>query len=190
MITYGRNYVGQFEKGLEKGKGTFNYHDGIKHIGEWNNDQRKNITIYNPTGIVSDFIGNGNPYEEDMDVFLSKLSEIDSEPESVEEKNTLYRKIVNNKEVWESEGVISRHHRYIGDIKENLPNGFGVIYYLTGSQYKGNLLNGKRHGQGTYSDNQGFKDEGIWKNDIRWNVIMYDSGKNIIGRIVEGKSVK
>jgi hypothetical protein len=53
--------------------------------------------------------------------------------------------------------------------------------------YEGGFKNGKFHGQGTYSFNEGRKVEGINKNGQPWNAIMYDKKGIVIKEYFEGK---
>ena len=69
--------------------------------------------------------------------------------------------------------------KYLGDIKNGLANGFGVmIYYdeheLSGGTYIGYWKNDKKTGEGIWYAPDGSIREGIWKDDI------FQYSKNIL----------
>ena len=45
----------------------------------------------------------------------------------------------------------SNGDRYVGAIKNYLPNGVGVYYYAKGDRYEGDMVNGLPHGKGIYT---------------------------------------
>lgn len=54
--------------------------------------------------------------------------------------------------------------KYIGEIKDNMPNGFGTYYFPSGNVYIGQHQNGSFHGQGILIHNDGSQTkEGIWE---------------------------
>ena len=57
---------------------------------------------------------------------------------------------------------------YIGQFKDNLRNGKGILYYKNGNiLYEGEFVNGKREGQGKYFDEFGTYYDGQWKNNLK-----------------------
>jgi len=56
--------------------------------------------------------------------------------------------------------------------------------------YKGDVKNGKPHGQGTETLSDGRKYEGEWKDGKRWNGTTYEIDGTIFGKIVNGKKIK
>ena len=61
--------------------------------------------------------------------------------------------------------------KYIGEIKNGLKDGKGILYYNKNDKnnrkkYEGNFKNDKREGKGIFYWNNGDKYEGDWKNDI------------------------
>ena len=50
-------------------------------------------------------------------------------------------------------------------------SGVGEFIYDSGNKYNGEILNGKRHGHGVYTDSSGNKYDGEWKDDKMINGI-------------------
>jgi hypothetical protein len=57
-------------------------------------------------------------------------------------------------------------------------------------KYVGEIENGKPHGYGTLISNIGFKTVGIWKYGDLWNVKQYDNHGELWNEYVNGKEVK
>jgi len=62
---------------------------------------------------------------------------------------------------------------YIGDIKNNQANGYGVAILKSGSRYEGDWYNNKRHGIGQFFWDDGDYYEGAYKDDKREGLGMY-----------------
>jgi hypothetical protein len=52
---------------------------------------------------------------------------------------------------------------YLGEMKDNLPDGKGVLTRADGSTYEGAFKNGERHGQGTFKFSTGETYVGEWQ---------------------------
>ncbi|CAH8649768.1 unnamed protein product [Schistosoma intercalatum] len=82
-----------------------------------------------------------------------------------ENGNTFEGKIVNDmlhghgEFHWDETGLM-----YIGDFKENKITGRGKITWPNKSEYIGDVVDGIRHGFGTYTDSNGLQYTGQWKN--------------------------
>ncbi|CAI2735157.1 unnamed protein product [Schistosoma spindalis] len=70
---------------------------------------------------------------------------------------------------WDETGLV-----YIGDFKENKITGCGKIIWPNKSEYIGDVVDGIRHGFGTYIDSNGLQYTGQWKNGKK-------QGKNGLG---------
>ena len=55
--------------------------------------------------------------------------------------------------------------KYIGGIKNNLREGYGILYFVNGNKYEGEFKNDKKEGYGIYYYNNGNKYECEFKND-------------------------
>jgi hypothetical protein len=41
-------------------------------------------------------------------------------------------------------------NRYVGQMRNNKENGFGIYFYQNGDKYEGEWMNGKKHGTGLF----------------------------------------
>jgi hypothetical protein len=69
------------------------------------------------------------------------------------------------------------------------PQSSTSIKYSDGAEYVGEVKGGKRHGQGTYTDADGFKYVGEWKYGEPWNGFTSKKG-SIIAEFKEGVSTR
>ena len=80
---------------------------------------------------------------------------------------------------------------YLGEFKNNLPNGKGVKYYSNGNiQYEGHIMNGKYEGKGKFIWEDGRYYIGQWKNHLPngKGTKYYSNGNiNIEGYWIDGK---
>ena len=85
-------------------------------------------------------------------------------------------KYINGKYIWEDEKY------YIGEVKNNIPNGRGIKYHPKGNiLYEGNFINGKFEGNGKYYYDDGKCFIGEFKNGLRnGKGIEYYKNGNII----------
>ena len=69
----------------------------------------------------------------------------------------------------EGEGTFTLRHfyglKYIGEWKNDKPQGMGVITWLDGRKFEGNFSMGKKEGEGTFTDKNGIVATGTWKYD-------------------------
>ena len=68
--------------------------------------------------------------------------------------------------VWRGFGEEETHPKYIGDVKNGKPNGFGIMIFPNGNKYIGGWKKGRWNGQGTFTTSNGSKYEGESKNGI------------------------
>lgn len=64
---------------------------------------------------------------------------------------------------------------YFGDLENNMANGKGFGYWLSGSTYEGTWKNNKRHGKGIFIWADGEKYEGDYQEDLRHGYGVYSS---------------
>ena len=68
--------------------------------------------------------------------------------------------------LWHGQGTLTTSsYKYVGEFREGLWHGQGALI-SAGISYVGKFKNGLRHGQGTYTQSDGRKKEGIWKDNI------------------------
>jgi len=84
---------------------------------------------------------------------------------------------------WYKYGNEKIHQKYIGETKNCLPDGKGTHTFPNGDKYIGEFRKGKKHGQGTIYWSNGNKVVGEFQYNEYFNVTIYDSDGNEIGRI-------
>ena len=100
---------------------------------------------------------------------------------------TLYLWETSLGNVWKRFGDKETHPKYQGQVKDERPNGLGILIDPTGKKYVGRWKNGIREGQGSQIYKGGGKYSGSWKNGSWWNGKQIDSKGNIKGMVVNGK---
>ena len=81
-------------------------------------------------------------------------------------RNDIYEKRNNGKYI-NGKYIYEDDKYYIGEYKDNIPNGKGIKYYLNGNiQYEGNFINGKFEGNGKGIWENGEYYIGEWKNGL------------------------
>ncbi|WP_107037599.1 MORN repeat-containing protein [Brumimicrobium mesophilum] len=72
---------------------------------------------------------------------------------------------------------------YLGEVKNEKANGFGIGIFNTGGVYKGDWKNNKRHGKGSYNWKDGHRYIGEYINDERegQGTYMWENGEKYVG---------
>lgn len=72
---------------------------------------------------------------------------------------------------------------YVGEVKDNKANGYGIAILETGSRYEGNWKNSKRHGKGKFYWDDGEHYEGQYEYDLRqgYGTYFWNNGEKYIG---------
>ena len=97
----------------------------------------------------------------DMDLDDSKINVVnESLPDIQEEETSNLFENIKDEYI-----TLSNGSRYIGEVKNNLPNGKGEEYFNQGDIYKGSFVNGKKEGYGIFEKRNKFIYEGYFKND-------------------------
>ena len=63
---------------------------------------------------------------------------------------------------------------YTGEVSNGVRHGQGTFTFADGSKYVGEFRDHKYHGQGVYTESNGLKYVGEWKNGNPWNGTEYD----------------
>ena len=113
-----------------------------------------------------------------LDTAIMKINYIINESkknlESIKKDfSSLYQKInefqSNNNKTSQNKELKFDEGKYIGQVENNLQEGFGTFYYTSGSIYEGEWKKGKKEGIGKFYCNKepfdGDRYEGNWKND-------------------------
>jgi hypothetical protein len=66
-------------------------------------------------------------------------------------REILFLKEVNGVEEWFENSSEETDVKYVGEIRNGLPNGTGTKFWPSGAKYEGNFKVGKYNGQGTYT---------------------------------------
>ena len=93
---------------------------------------------------------------------------------------------VNGESEWLKNDDEDTDGKYLGEIRNGVPEGQGTFTFPDGEQYVGEWKEGLYHGQGTYTHPDGGKYEGEWKEGKEWNGELYDTDGKIIGTYVNG----
>lgn len=72
---------------------------------------------------------------------------------------------------------------YIGGVKNNKANGYGIAIFETGSRYEGQWSDNLRHGEGKFYWNDGEIYEGRYRNDKRdgFGIYFWENGEKYVG---------
>ena len=81
---------------------------------------------------------------------------------------TLYRWGKYSDKVWKGFGDKDTHPVYKGDVKNGKPHGQGTETLSDGRKYEGEWKDGERNGQGTGSSTDGEKYSGEWKDGKKY----------------------
>jgi len=158
----GRKYVGEFKNHEYNGQGTFTYPSGRKYVGEWKDSEIWNITEYDKNGniigkyVVGRFIG----VEEEI---LDKCVVIEKS-----QRGVLFQRKINGVWEWCKDGNEKTDGKYLGEIRNGVPNGQGTQTLPNGTKYEGKWKKGKYNGQGTLTSYDGEKYVGEWKDGYIW----------------------
>ena len=125
----------------------------------------------------------------------------------------LFGESVNDDWIWFVDGNEKTDSKYVGEIRNGVPNGQGthttpkgnkyegewndgkkdgkgMYINKNGDKYGGEFKEGKRNGKGTYTWSNGSRYVGRWKDGERWKGRQYDRNGNIMGRFLNGVKQK
>ena len=154
------------------------FNNGQIYKGSWNIKNQRNgfgISI-NPNGLIykglwsNDKIGN-------YGLFLGK-------------NGNYFKGEKEGKLEGRGEMEIKGKYKYIGDFKNDLPNGKGFLEdYEKQYQYNGDIVDGVKEGKGTLEYTDGTKYEGDFKDDLYdgKGIIKFNDGRIYEGELKEGK---
>ena len=108
----------------------------------------------------------------------------------IEQNEVLYIRKVNGKWGYYKTGDENKDIKYVGEIKNGLPNGRGKEISPDGYKYEGEYRDGVPHGQGTETLSNGWKYVGEWREGKPWNITIYGKSGIIIMKYVNGVEQK
>ena len=82
------------------------------------------------------------------------------------ESGVFFHKKVNGVWRWVKNGNEKTDSKYVGEIRNGIPNGQGTHTTPKGNKYEGEWKDGKKDGKGIWINSKGNKYEGEWKDGI------------------------
>ena len=192
-------YEGEYLNGKRNGTGKEYYYDGnIYFEGEYLNGIRWNGKAYDIKNNALYELKNGKGFVEgryNNSYYKGEYSNGKLNGKGKEYYNTSKYKSLKfegeylNNMRWNGKGYDTENN-----ILYEIKDGKGIIKELNDNngniQFEGEYINGKRNGIGKeYYSNGNLKFEGEYLNNMRWNGKEYDSNKNIICEIKDGKGI-
>jgi hypothetical protein len=188
-VTYhsGNKYSGEWKDGVPVGKGTFTYPDGTKYVGGLKKGKRWN-------GI--EYFKNGNIIGKYVNGVFKVVSQVEKRQKGVFYVGVLFnRSLVSGGMDWVEDGDDKKDLKYVGEIKNGLPNGQGRLTHHNLNQWLGEFKDGELNGQGTYTRfGDRYKYVGEWKDGspngqgIETNpLIGYKEKRKYVGEWKNGK---
>ncbi len=176
----GDKYVGEYKDGKRNGQGTYTFANGNKHVGEWMDDKPNGQGIeYHASGSVTKQgrWENGNLVQSfaiDAQRFpFNPPTQIASAQPSTPERDRLAA--VAQSQIPECRSAYKHNcvgtqtfvgGKYVGEFKDNIPNGQGTVTNTDGSTYFGEFKDNKLNGQGTFTFANGNKYVGEFKDGL------------------------
>jgi len=203
----GQKYVGEWKDGDFNGQGTYTFADGENYVGEHKDGKR------NGHGRITD--RNGNSFYGRFEVgkawsglafnkkgnIIGRITDgvyVDEKPVVVIEKSqigVLYERLEDGAWGWFKNGNEKTDRKYVGEIRNGVPDGQGTSTSRYGWKYEGEWKNGNQNGWGEESfgaeeSTSAFKYVGWFKDGDYWTGTITLKSGNIIGRYVNGKFIK
>ena len=152
-FTNGDKYVGEFKDGLMYGQGTMTYSYGNVYVGEfkdgWENGQGT-YTFDNGTKYVGEF-KDGLMYGQGTMTYDDGSKYVGEWKDAQLDGQGTY--------------TYGDGSKYVGEFKNYSYDGQGTLTYGDGSKYVGEWENNMMDGQGTYTNKEGKEFTGIWVNN-------------------------
>ena len=163
-------YEGEVSNGTPEGFGVLSYPftHGKTVVGEWKVGKEWYTEHYNKDGTLIGKYVNGK--------WILKWG-------------VLFQRKVNGEFEWFEDYGENEYGKYVGEIKNWIPNGQGKHTYPDGKMYKGEWKDGKKHGQGTYTQPDGSKYVGEWNKGKRngYGTFTSADGSKYVGKFRKGK---
>ncbi len=168
-----RKYVGQVENGKPHGQGTSTQGGRTMYVGEWKYGYHHGqgtlfVIVIGSEFKVEGIFKNGSPWNCKNYLlngnYIGKYVNGEWVEEDVEEDNEQkWGVLFHNNWGWFVSGDTDKDGKYLGEIKNGIPNGQGTYTKPDGSNYVGEFKDGKEHGQGTVTSPDGLKYVGGYK---------------------------
>jgi len=161
-------YEGEIKNGKMDGLGVLIFpYDGKSIIGQWRDGKEWNTKHKNKNGILLRKYEYG---ELRWGILFGRIKSV----------GKIWFENIYENIMWDCE--------YIGEIKNDVPNGQGTNTFRSGYNYVGEWKDGKMNGQGTYTKSDGTKYVGEWKDDEEngQGTYTYSTGGKIVGEWKNG----
>ena len=128
----GRKYMGTWKNGEKHGNGTLIFPDGLKLKGKWRDNKPWNVKKFDLKGRTND-------------EFINGVKQKNNKIEGV-----LFFRKNNDSFGWYKKGDEKKDYKYVGQIENGKPNGWGKFSYPSGYIIEGQFKEGKVHGKGKF----------------------------------------
>lgn len=170
------SYKGQIDNNIRSGLGMYLYDSGCCYIGNWRSNFWKGVGIYftahgyikncpqcvyyvGEWARINNKNGEGSCYD--------RLGNLIYRGTFVNDKPTNAYPITNN-DIYKFECIqYSDGQYYVGETKNGVYHGKGMIIWKNGDMWFGDFIDGKKDGYGIYMLYQGSVSEEIWRNGIK-----------------------
>ena len=168
VLLNGTKYIGQWKDGKQHGQGTLIFTNGSKLSGEWKENKEWNIKRFST---------NGRVYDE----YIQGVQQINNKKDGI-----LFFRKSNGNFGWYEKGDEKKDYKYIGEVENEKPNGWGKFIYPSGYIYQGQFKEGKVHGEGSFFFPNGKKSIGQFRENKPWNITEFDNKSKITAKYVDG----
>ena len=162
-FTNGDKYVGEFKDGKIDGQGTLSIKIGYKYVGQFKDNEFDGQGTYS-NGEYGDWVYVGEFKDHDMNG-KGTITYYNSYDDKLAEKwsEKYIGEFKDGKENGQGTKTYSWGNVYVGEFKDGRENGQGTLTYDNGTKYVGEFKDGLMYGQGTMTYDDGSKYVGEWK---------------------------
>ena len=160
--TYAREnkyiYVGEWESGMQNGKGIELWEDGKKYIGEFKNDKKHGSGTFSyadGTKFTGDYKngkrdGHGTLIWSNKDKYVGKFKNGKANGKGIYTfaSGTIFSGQFKNGFMFNGAALYSGGGEYVGEFKFDKPHGQGAFTYSNGGKYIGQFVDGYEYGEG------------------------------------------
>ncbi|PHR71392.1 MAG: hypothetical protein COA67_06725 [Lutibacter sp.] len=156
----GETYIGSWKNGLQSGLGIQKkVNGGIQSAGLWADGKISNsLSSTSPTNNPKNCTGNC----------------IEGIGQLIDKDSIYFTGIFKDKNIILG-NIQSKDYLYDGEIKNNIPNGYGQIKYLNNNEYfLGYFKDGKKNGAGIFTDKSNKRVFGKWIDDVYQDPLKFE----------------
>ena len=168
ILLNGTKYMGEWKNGEKHGQGKLIFPDGTKFSGEWKGNKPWNVKRFDNRDRI-------------RLEYIDGVKQINNKTEGI-----LFFRKGKDSYGWFETGDEKTDYKYLGEIENGRPSGWGKFIYPSGYVYEGQYKEGKAHGKGSFSFPNGKKGIGHFRDNKPWNITELDNDSKIIGEYVNG----